>query len=225
MGLKAVIFDFDYTLADSSSGVVKCIRFAFERMQLPPVSAERIRHTIGLSVPDTLVDLAGEELRDRAEEFRALFKERADQVMAANTTIFDTVRPMVGRIKECDMRTGIVSTKFRYRIESLLARDELSHLFDIIIGGEDVEREKPDPTGLSVAVDRLGAPADSTLYVGDSVTDAETAKRAGVPFAAVLTGTTEAEAFSEYNALGILNSLVDLPGLVEGITISSFGEN
>ena len=123
------------------------------------------------------------------------------------------------------MRTGIVSTKFRYRIDSLLARDDLSHLFDIIIGGEDVEREKPDPTGLSVAVDRLGAPADSTLYVGDSVTDAETAKRAGVPFAAVLTGTTEAEAFSEYNALGILISLVDLPGLVEGITISSFGEN
>ena len=57
-------------------------------------------------------------------------------------------------------------------------------MVDVIVGGEDVEREKPDPAGLSAAVERLDVAPAALLYVGDSPTDAETARRAGVRFAA-----------------------------------------
>ena len=218
--VQAVLFDFDYTLADSSPGVVDCIQFAFHRMGLPRAPANRIRRTIGLSVPETLVDLAGERLRCRSDEFRRLFRERADQVMAANTAVFDTAAPALEWLREQGVKTGIVSTKFRYRIESILAREGLSEMVDVIVGGEDVEREKPDPAGLSAAVERLEVAPAAALYVGDSLTDAETARRAGVRFVAVLTGTTEAGAFADQAVEELLRTLDELPGLVERLSSS-----
>ena len=82
--------------------------------------------------------------------------------------------------------------------------------FGIIVGGEDVETLKPDPTGLLRAVDALGTPKEQCLYVGDTVTDSETARRAGVPFAAVLSGVTEREAFAEYEPVMVLESAGEL---------------
>ncbi len=66
----------------------------------------------------------------------------------------------------------------------------------MIVGGEDVTCEKPDPEGLLKAVETLGRDKQDVLYVGDSLVDAKTAQSAGVDFAAVLTGTTKD--FSDY---------------------------
>ena len=70
---------------------------------------------------------------------------------------------------------------------------------------------KPDPTGLLRAVGALGTPKERCLYVGDSLTDAETARRAGVRFAAVLSGVTKREAFAEYEPTMVLESAGELP--------------
>ena len=73
-----------------------------------------------------------------------------------------------------------------------------------------MSRHKPDPEGLLAAIERLGGSPSGSLYVGDSVTDAETARRAGVPFAAVLNGVTPREAFKDYPAYRILDDLDEL---------------
>ena len=86
-------------------------------------------------------------------------------------------------------------------------------MFDVVVGGEDVAMHKPDPSGLLAAVECLGSAPTSALYVGDSVTDAETAKRAGVPFVAVLSGVTPREVFEDYSMYRVLESLSELPGL------------
>ena len=62
----------------------------------------------------------------------------------------------------------------------------------------------------SSAIERLGGSPSGSLYVGDSVTDAETARRAGVPFAAVLNGVTPREAFKDYPVHMILDNLGEL---------------
>lgn len=66
---------------------------------------------------------------------------------------------------------------------------------DEIVGGEDVNVFKPDPTGLNLMINRLGVSKEDVLYVGDSYIDAETAKNAGVDFAGVLTGSTDEKLF------------------------------
>ena len=57
--VQAIICDFDFTLADSSPGVVACVNEALAGLGLPLASAEHIHATIGLSLPYTLRSLTG----------------------------------------------------------------------------------------------------------------------------------------------------------------------
>ncbi len=211
---QALIFDFDYTLADSSAGALECINFALGRMGLPLVPAARAHATIGLSLTETFCALVGEEHRERSAEFAPFFVERADQVMADLTQVFATVAPMVEALAQRGLALGIVSTKFRYRIEGILRREGLEEAFAVIVGGEDVTAHKPDPSGLLAALGKLQCAPERALYVGDSVVDTETARRAGVPFVAVLSGVTPAEDFSDSAALAVLDDVSFLPELL-----------
>ncbi len=206
----AIIFDFDYTLADSSRGVAECINFALAELDLPQVPAEAAHRTIGLHLNDAFVQLAGERHAVQKDEFRSHFARRADEVMNDLTLLFETVPVTVQRLKAQGKKLAIVSTKYRYRIEEFLQRENLLEAFDVIIGGEDVSCHKPDPEGLHQAVGRLNSSLEDSLYVGDSVVDAEAARRAGMAFAAVLSGVTRREEFDAYPLAVVLESLGQL---------------
>lgn len=214
MGIQTILFDFDYTLADSSQGVIDCIGYALRELGLPRVSDEATCRTIGLSLVDTLAALAGTQPDEVSKRFARLFVERADQVMADKTVLLPGVREAVTRLSERGLALGIVSTKYRYRIESILQREGLLTSFAVIVGGEDVTAHKPDPESLRLAIERLEVGPEESLYVGDSVIDAETARRAGVSFVAVLSGMTPREAFGEYAVCAVIETLTELPGAV-----------
>ncbi|GAE89654.1 inorganic pyrophospatase PpaX [Acetivibrio straminisolvens JCM 21531] len=144
---KAVFFDFDYTLADSSKGVIECINYALQKMGYPKSSPESICKTICLTLSEAYRELSGDTSDSNAELFRQYFKERADIVMCDGTIVYNTVESVLKRLKSMNLKTGIVSTKYRYRIEDILKRDGLLQYFDVIIGGEDVAAPKPDPEG------------------------------------------------------------------------------
>jgi phosphoglycolate phosphatase len=210
MSVRAILFDFDYTLADSSQGAIDCIGYALRTLGLPPVSDAAACRTIGLSLAETLVALAGLQSEAVSKRFARLFVERADQVMADKTVLFSTVPGTVERLKERGVVLGIVSTKYRRRIEGILERERLLDSFAVIVGGEDVSQHKPDPESLLLALEQLAVSPGEALYVGDSVIDAQAAGRAGVPFVAVLSGTTSKEAFGDCEVYEIL---ADLRGL------------
>lgn len=208
---RAVLFDFDYTLADSSQGAIECINFALAEMKLAPVSDEAVCRTIGLSLNETFLSLADHHEPDRCAEFYGLFVRRAEEVMSNLTVLYESVPATIQLLRKRGLRLGIVSTKYRRRINQVLEREALMHGFEIVIGGEDVEQHKPHPQGLFEAMKMLECSSESVLYVGDSVVDAELAKRAGVPLVVVLSGVTPRSDFAEYSPLAILETVSELP--------------
>lgn len=212
--IRSILFDFDFTLADSSQGVHDCINFALEKMALAPTSYRMACRTIGLSLHETYFVLTGDKNTAKADEFLRWFVERANVVMIDRTQLFETTPGLMHQIRSAGYSLGIVSTKYRYRIESILSRDQLLDPFDVIIGGEDVTAHKPDPESLNLAISRLEVRPTEVLYVGDSVTDAETAQRAGVKFVAVLTGVTHERQFEKFNVFKIIKDLTALPALL-----------
>jgi phosphoglycolate phosphatase len=214
--LHAVVFDFDFTLADSSAGAIECINFALAQLNLPQVSPERARKTIGLSLPETFLSLTGINDQALASDFANYFVQRADQVMESLTYIYDAVPQTIDSLRSFGIGLGIFSTKFRYRIENTLARERLLDRFDVIVGGRDVTKLKPDPAGLCRALTQLGVGAGGAIYVGDHVVDAEAAERAGVPFIAVLSGTCREDDFEGYQVQALVDGvggLVNVLGL------------
>lgn len=210
MKIKAVIFDFDFTLGDSSKGIVLCVNHALGQLGYPEKDGTEIKKTIGLSLKDTFLALVPDGDSDEALWFAELFKEKADEVMVENTVLYEGTEDVLRKLKENGFKTGIVTTKFHYRIEQILNKFEAGSLIDVIIGVEDVKAEKPAPDGLLMAAGRMGAEKEETLYVGDSFVDAQAAERAGIPFAGVLTGTTSREVFEKYPHICIGGSLMDI---------------
>jgi phosphoglycolate phosphatase len=211
--IKSIVFDFDYTLADSSQGSMECINYVLCRMNLQAPSSDIIRKTIGLSLPETFKTLTGESYGPPTKEFSQLFTERADQVMLGYIKLFDSVKPTVEILLQNDLSMGIVSTKYRYRIEAFLRRENLGDAFKVIVGGEDITLHKPDPTGLIIAINKLDSTIENTIYVGDSTTDAETARRAAIRFIAVTSGVTPEQDLRKYLPYAIIADLRMLPEL------------
>ena len=204
VSLKTIIFDFDFTLADSSIPIVECVNYGLRGLGLPEASSDEIRRTIGLHLSEALVVLAGEGQQPNADKFLALFGERADQIMADNTVIFQEVPEALNNLKNRGYTMGIVSTKYRYRIEDILGRAGLLRYFDNIVGGEDVDRHKPAPDSLLLAMENLNVSRQEVIYVGDSITDAKTAEAAEVEFVAVLSGTTTPKEFDAFPNMTVL---------------------
>ena len=221
---QAVVFDFDYTLADSSQGAIECINFALDKMGLNQVSAEAACQTIGLSLSETFLTLAEHHEPHRCDEFHQLFVQRAEKVMSNLTTVYESVPAMIEALRQHGLSLGIVSTKYRRRINEILEREALLHGFQVVIGGEDVEQHKPDPEGLLEAMKQLECSPASTMYVGDSVVDAELAKRAGVPLIVVLTGVTPRNHFEDYEPVAVLENIGDLAKFLLNTSQQGAGE-
>ena len=210
--VQTIIFDFDYTLVDSARGTIDGVNFAFEEMGLPIASDDAVRRTIGLSLPDILTALAEDAYAKYVDEFTRLFFQRADETMVALAEFYAGVPQTVKTLRGLGIHLAIVSQKTRRYIQPILEKENLLEAFEVIVGGGDAAF-KPDPEGLRFAVSQTGSVPANCLYVGDSVTDAETARRADIAFVAVLSGVTPRTAFENYNTYAILEDVSGLLGL------------
>lgn len=210
MNYNTYLFDFDYTLADSSRGIVTCFKIVLNRHQYTNVTDEEIKRTIGKTLEESFSILTGITDMEQLLAFKKEYGKEADVHMNVNTILFPDTLSTLKELKKQGARIGIISTKFRFRILSYLKDYLPEDFFDIIVGGEDVKFPKPSPLGVLFALEHLGSSKEETLYIGDSTVDAETARNAGVDFAGVLNGMTTAEELRAYPHRIILNELTDL---------------
>lgn len=209
MKYTTIIFDFDYTLGDTTEGIIESISYALVKMGRPLPDREQMQRAIGMSLTKTYAFLTGDERKEEADRFAGLFKEKADEVMTASATMYPEAVTLLKELKKQHLKTGIVTTKYRHRIEGILSKCGMTDYIDGIIGSDNVSLEKPDPEGLLVMAKYLAGdgPSSQILYVGDSLIDAETAKNAEIDFAAVTTGTTTAAEFSAFPCIGVADNL------------------
>jgi len=210
MRYRAILFDFDFTLADATPGIVLCANHALAALGFAEKPTGDIRKTVGMTLENTFHTLSGSPNSALAEQFSALFIAKADEVMTENTVLFDDCIPALTALRENGCKLGIVTSKFRYRIVQALEKYGVPQLVDFIIGFEDVQNHKPAPDGLLDTLAHFGVAPREALFVGDSLIDAQTAARAGVDFAAVLTGETAAAEFAALPRVFTAQSLTAL---------------
>ena len=194
---------------------------ALGRLGLPSAPADAIRRTIGLDLRTALGILAGEERRARAEEFFEHFVRKADEVMVARTSFLPGAARVLRTLRHLGCPVGVVTTKYRHRVEDALERDGLRPFVDVVVGFDDVPRPKPAPDGLMRAARSLGVAIGDCVFVGDSEVDALAAKAAGMAFVAVLSGTTTAEVFARHPARAVLGGVGEIVAGDDGSTVPS----
>ena len=207
---KAVIFDFDYTLGDSTGGIVKSAKYALEKLGEQFKNEEQIKNTIGLSLEETYRALTGINDSEKEKLFKKYFIEKADEVMVLSTNLYDDTLLVLENFKKRNIKTAIVTTKLNSRIQNILKKFAASHLVDVIVGVEDVEKTKPNPEGLLLALKKLNFEKEEVIYVGDSHVDAIAAEKAEINFIGVTTGTTTKEDFCKYQNICICSNIKEV---------------
>ncbi len=210
--IRAVIFDFDGTLAETN------IDFALMRERVLEVAErwglrERLnpRRYILEIVDDAASLLSGED----AARFRAEAAEAMMEVELISTSVaapFPGVPETLARLRACGRRVGIITRNCRAGVASVIERHPLDH--EVLLTRDDVECVKPHPGHLHLALEALDVAPGEALMVGDHVTDIETGKAAGTFTAGVLTANTTREQFEEVGADLILESVAELADLL-----------
>ncbi len=207
MRYKGIIFDFDYTLGDSTKGIIQSVNYGLKRLNYTKSTDEAIISTVGLSLEKTYEELTGDNSKDKALEFEKYFMERANRIMVENTTLYDGARNTLELLKVKGLTLGIVSTKCHSTLKNIVIKNKLTNIIDFIIGSDDVEYTKPDSEGLIKMVRYMGLKKEEVLYVGDNTVDAMAAMDAKVDFVAVKTGSTKKENFSNYKTKAIIEDV------------------
>jgi phosphoglycolate phosphatase len=188
---RAVIFDFDGTLADSFAGITATINHVRALHRLPPLPESEVRVHVGRGPIHLLVHTVPS---GDPEANLAAYRQHHPTVMLSRTRLFPGVSEVLADLKTRGLRMAVCSNKLRDFTRQLVDYLGIGDYFAVVIGPEDAPQPKPAPDMLVEAMRRLGVAPEQTLYVGDMTVDIQTAKAAKVAVWVVPSGSeTEAE--------------------------------
>lgn len=204
------LFDFDYTLVDSTAGIVGCFQRVLRDMGRPAIEPLAIQRTIGLPMTEAVGKLLGTEDAAAIAAFIRHYQPYADRYMTPGTHFYPDALTTLSQLRSQSAKIAIISSKTSRRIQEKFDRDGVSQLIDFIIGCQEVASLKPSPEGIEMALSRLDLPPQAALYIGDSFIDAQAAQAAGVDFFGVTTGTTTPKELARYPHIAIAPALADI---------------
>ncbi len=188
-----VIFDLDGTLLDTLEDLCDSTNFALARSRYPERALTEVRAFVGNGIGNLIAcavpeGTSKEECAAVLEVFRAHYAENCNN----KTRAYDGVEALLARLKAANIKLAIVSNKVDSAVKALCER-YFSDYISIAIGETENIRRKPAPDTVFAAMELLGAEKESTVYIGDSEVDVQTAKNAGIDLIAVSWGFRDRE--------------------------------
>jgi len=176
-----VVFDLDGTLIDSRQDLADSTNAVLESFGAIPLPADRVVLMVGDGARMLVLraleasGLGPARLDEALDRFQDCYRTR----LLVNTRPYDGIDGMLGRI--ADLATlAVLTNKPAAPARRLIEAFGWSARFVSIVGGDGDVPRKPDPAGLHGLMTAAGTDPASTMLVGDSMIDVETARRAGV---------------------------------------------
>lgn len=187
---RALLWDIDGTLIDTTRLIVASLDHiyrVFLNRTLPP---DELRAIIGTPLSAQIrifgePEQFGADAVEMEAEFIRYYEAHRDQ----ERIIDEAVAALIAG-KKAGRPTALVTSKNRAEIANTLPRLGIRPYVDLIVSAEDVERPKPDPACVRMAVERLGVTPHHALFIGDTVHDMRAGREAGVVRCAVMWGAS-----------------------------------
>ena len=225
--MKYIIFDFDGTIGDSQSLIVKTLQDTMRAKKLEVKSEEACAKTIGLRLDEAFVSLFGmsaEEGLECAATYREIFLDnKKTMIVQPFPHVIETLR----ELHRQGFILGMSSSRNHCSLDGYVKQMQLENIFSSIVAGDDVEHVKPAPDMVFMALGEMKGMKnpvtsaesgdvedmlDEVLVVGDMTFDVDMAHNAGCKACAVTygNGTREQLASAEF----IIDDFAELLGLV-----------
>jgi len=215
--IKNILFDFDGTLADTSEGIVRCTQATLKEMGLPASTPGRIRPTIGLPLGDCFLkgtDTPPERVDEACLTYRRLFNE----IAIPCTTLFDGVAETLAALHAGGLRLAICTSRSSASLLELLKVHGIGSYFSAHTSNDDIlklgAKPKPAPDLARLLLERLGARAEESLVVGDTVFDLEMGRGAGCRTCGVTYGNQDRALLQTASPDALIDRMQDLPAVL-----------
>ncbi|MGR3364058.1 MAG: HAD-IA family hydrolase [Maritimibacter harenae] len=216
MSIKTVIFDLDGTLADTSKDLIAAANACFVRLGhgavLDPVADAATAFRGGramLSLGCERLGLGPEAVDREYPYLLECYGANIDR----HTVMYPGAVEAIGRLRAAGYGVGICTNKPAALAETLMTRLGVRDLFASLIGADTLPVRKPDPAPYVAAVERAGGEVARSLLVGDTITDRDTARAAGVP-SLLITFGPDGRKVADLSPEGLLDRYDDLDAAV-----------
>jgi phosphoglycolate phosphatase len=215
--IKLCIFDLDGTVLDTVGSIAYYANNALERNGIAPIEKEQYKYLAGRGIANLVRGML---------EFRGCYSEQlyervfADYDSAYNadptkgTTIFEGLKESLDALKERGVTIAIVSNKPDFAARSVTNALYGEGYFDFVTGQTPGGVLKPDPSVVLSVMEHYGAAREECIYVGDTSTDMQTGKNAGMFTLGVLWGFRGADELLSNGADALIEHPSQLCGYV-----------
>lgn len=215
--MRTVIFDLDGTLADTSADLIAAANAAMEAMghapQLAPGQDDATAFRGGRAMLTLSLERLGHDAPEaEVERGYPILLDAYGQALDVHTALYPGAVAAVNALRADGMRVGVCTNKPEGLAETLLQRLGVRDLFGSLIGADTLPTRKPDPAPYRAAVERAGGDVARSLLVGDTITDRETARAAGVPSVLVTFGPL-GQGVADLEPEALLDHFDDMPAL------------
>ena len=184
--LQAVFFDLDGTLVDSAPDLVVAMQRLRAELGETPVDVTAIGQVVSKGGRAMLRRGFADADDARIELLLPRFLDLYAEAIATHTRLYAGMDDVLGALETAGLRWGVVTNKPGWLARSLIAAISLDRRCAALVSGDCLPQRKPDPAPLHAAILRAGG--GRAAYVGDSTTDTDTARAAGIPCVAVTFG-------------------------------------
>ena len=193
--LKAVLFDFDGTIVDTTELIYESMRRATGEVLGRELSRETLMANVGQPLARQM-ELLADGQPEKTEELLEVYLHHNEELHEGLIREFPNVGTSLARLRDAGLRLAVVTSKRRFSVEMALDSFlDLRDLFDVLVTMEDTTEHKPLPAPLLKGLELLGdVPPERAAYVGDAPFDVAAAHAAGVKSVAVSWGAFTAEA-------------------------------
>jgi pyrophosphatase PpaX len=206
--IRAVLYDFDGTLADSTELIMRCYRhtMAAHLGHVPP--DEEWLSGFGMTLETQLRRFARDEAM--AEAMLDTYRDHQNGIHDELLRPFPGAAETVAELDRRGYLLAIVTSKHRRAAMRGMDLCGIVPHFDVIVTPEDVREPKPHPEPVLFALEKLGVAPEEALFVGDSPHDVASGKAAGTRTAAALWGPFPRAALESARPDALLQTQADV---------------
>ncbi|MGN1281565.1 MAG: HAD-IA family hydrolase [Succinivibrio sp.] len=185
---EAILFDLDGTLADTILQLAKAAFASARELGVTPPDIETAKSYVGNGVNLLLTrillgrfDVTADDIsQDDLKKARAVFDRVYTEGLSRDFTLYQGVKEGIEYFHSQGIKLAVITNKPQIFAVPLIGHMGLAPYFDYILGGEVLDRRKPDAAPIHHVLDRLSVKAHNALMVGDSENDTLAAANAGV---------------------------------------------
>ena len=190
-----IVYDLDGTLADTAGDLMGALNFVLEREGLAPLPVEKARSLLGAGgralIQRGFVASGRELSPENLEVLFGDFLAHYNAHIAIHTRLYPGVLKALDAFAAAGWRQAICTNKMEASAKMLIERLGVIDRFAFICGQDTFGVGKPDPKPLIGTVEAAGGAVGRAIMVGDSATDINTARAAGLPVICVDFGYTD----------------------------------